>query len=1167
MPKARKRSESTLHLNESSRGKVVNDTVAELGLAVPMPSVLTATRANRKQDRVAVKKERTQRIKAAMSSLEARAEEIAEHKRFVEKERFEEKQEARTRKLQLQAEHIKARRSRDETLEQRDKELRERQAVIVAEQLETMRKREKGERREARKYFKRMEAQAAVQPDAVHIPVKRTPEIQATRDSLPVTSEEQPIMDAVENARGNGVIVCGETGSGKTTQIPQFLWEAGYGHPEGASAYRDGMIVVTEPRRVAAVNMAKRVAEELGEEFGDTVCYHVRYQNNLSERCKLKFVTEGILLKEMQSDFMLRRYSAVVVDEAHERSVACDVLVGLLSRIVPLRQSLYEETRGEIKPLKLIVMSATLRVADFRDNLRLFPHPPPLIEVAVRRFPVTTHFARKTEVFRYVDAAYDKVRQIHKKLPPGGILVFLATQREIDSLCSRLADHYKKTRIVYDGERYSKHSALASRREGNAKKEKVRPIDKNSDDERSDDEDSEDEFGLAKRDYALDGDEDAPAADGAKEEGFAGSTGLADDFDYGTMRNIAGDTDSDDDEKHAARAVQRVAELAKQRKDAVAKEAAGSSRWAADDEDSWGDDDNVDGAGGGDDAEGPDGEDEEAAEGGNASDDDLDEEGAQRDVADEEDEPDGDFDTLHILPLYSLLDQAAQQRVFEAPPKGTRLCVIATNIAETSITIPNVKYVVDTGRVKNKVLQKDTQAQAFKIEWISQAAAEQRSGRAGRVGPGHCYRLFSTAVYANIMQKHTDPEIARTPLESVVLMMKHLRIDHVGNFPFPAPPEPHLIKQALIHLRRLGALDEAYRCTPTGAALASLPVTPRYGRIILEAVKRFGKKAPQVVAAVLSITSVATSTMDVFALGGDAHPPKALLHPGSDFVTFLRVFNAFAADSSLEFCRRVGIVHKTLGECAALRRQIEALVADVVHEAVTPATSGAAAAAAKGADEGTAILADFDSNEVMALSKAPQASTAAAHADERSAPKHRAEATEDVTAAAAQPSGPVDVEVAIARQQKHSRTTEELVVPPLAREEEVAMRRLFIVGLIDQVCRRATVSECKDAGVPYDVNKTTKTPYWDCERSCITYVHPASSVAQTYPAPEWVVYAVLQRATRETKAKPNVRDAGGKVAPAQYKLLMRGITVVTKQWLMDAGFVEDQAAEAIGASV
>ncbi|EPY35415.1 ATP-dependent RNA helicase DHX37/DHR1 [Angomonas deanei] len=516
----------------------------------------------------------------------------------------------------------------------------------------------------------------------VHVNINRTAAILEQRADLPVLREEQPIVEAILAAERSCVLICGETGSGKTTQVPQFLWESGYGHEEGAAFGREGCIAVTEPRRVAAVSMAQRVAEELNVTFGEEVGFHVRYENNISDRCKLKFATEGIILKEIQNDFLLRKYSVIVVDEAHERSVSCDLLIGLLSRIVPLRNDLFKEELRKcggdtkltkIKPFRLVIMSATMRVMDFRDNTKLFPITPTLINVEARRFPVTNHFSRKTVVHNYVDEAFRMVRQLHKKLPPGGVLVFLCTQHEIEDFCTRLRNHYSETRIEYYEDGYSKHSLVKKDRGGEHR---------SSDDD--DDDGEKDEFGLKEDDYFL-GEED--------------------------HKRPRDDTEEEANEK--------------------------------------------------------------------------------------EDEINGELNSMHVLPLYALLDTRKQKEVFNPPPKGKRLCVVSTNVAETSITIPNIRYVVDCGRVKNKTMDKLTQASCYKIEWTSQASAEQRSGRAGRVGPGHCYRLYSTAVYSNVMSPHSVPEILRTPLESVVLLMKHIGIEQVGGFPFPSPPMEEDIKKCL----------------------------------------------------------------------------------------------------------------------------------------------------------------------------------------------------------------------------------------------------------------------------------------------------------------------------------------------------------------------------------
>lgn len=195
------------------------------------------------------------------------------------------------------------------------------------------------------------------------------------------------------------------------------------------------MVGITEPRRVAAISMSKRVNDEMNFAEEDGICsYQIRYEGNYSPNTKLKFMTDGVLLKEVQTDFMLNKYSAIIIDEAHERSVYTDILIGLLSRIVPLRNK-----RGN--PLKLIIMSATLRVEDFTENRRLFKEKPPPIKVDARQFQVSVHFNKHT-LDDYLAEAFRKVCKIHERLPEGGILVFVTGQQEVNVLCSKLRKMY-----------------------------------------------------------------------------------------------------------------------------------------------------------------------------------------------------------------------------------------------------------------------------------------------------------------------------------------------------------------------------------------------------------------------------------------------------------------------------------------------------------------------------------------------------------------------------------------------------------------------------------------------------------------------------------------------------------------------------------------------------
>ncbi|KAG5498098.1 hypothetical protein GH5_02895 [Leishmania sp. Ghana 2012 LV757] len=1017
----------------------------DLGLGTPLPSVLAKSRDERRKEQRIQKKESKERTREAMAKVAAARDIVAQHKRLVETETEQERKLKEMHKRELRAEHLKARHEREESERQHTAQLRATQEKIITE-LRIARREDEAEMQRVRALLERETAKRAkAAPTNVHIEIHRTEEVERQRAGLPVLREEQPIVEAINETRRTCVLVCGETGSGKTTQIPQFLWEAGYGHPEGHSFGREGCILVTEPRRVAAVSMARRVAEELDVSFGEEVCYHVRYDNNLSDQCRLKFATEGIVLKEIQSDFLLRKYSVIVIDEAHERSISCDILIGLLSRIVPLRNDLFEEEmrkyhgdvdRTSIKPLKLVIMSATMRVTDFKENRTLFPIVPPLINVEARRYPVTNHFARRTELKEYVDQAFDKVRQMHKKLPPGGILVFLCTQQEIEDLCSRLRRHYAATKIEYYDSTYSKHRLLTGRRLN----ETASSTSDNDGDAVATAEETEerDEYGLHTADYALD---DEVVTDGNLD-------------DIETVR-----------EGRLRRPPQPSGGRGKRSRVEAGAPLACGDHWGRSEEDSAVAADEVMTLPG-----------EEEQEG----------------------EVNGEYDTLHVLPLYALLDFQKQQEVFKPPPKGMRLCVVATNVAETSITIPNIKYVVDAGRAKSKVIDEETKASCFRIEWTSQASAEQRSGRAGRVGPGHCYRLYSTAVYANLMAKHGDPEVLRTPLDSVVLLMKHIGVKNVGGFPFPSPPRESDLKAALQHLSVIGALDAVhdYNITELGRQLVGYPVPPRFARALLEVLRqRQRARSADVLDMVAAIVAVATTTTNVFTGEGNqlkarkvnehADAPmdprqariRSLLNPGSDLVTYLNAFYAYRNDPRRS-CDLFCLVHKSMNEENLLFTQLRSHMLQQ----------------SKNQDE----LADtLDESEATVSEQCVQS---------------------------------ID-----------SLTNGGCF---LSKETELLLRQVFIPGLMDQVARRATVHECRSLRVEYNDKRATKTPYLVLGANrTIAYIHPTSAVARTFPPPEYVTFGFLQKVRRS-----DTKDA---------QAMMMGVTVVMPEWLRAYGFEEE----------
>mmetsp|Transcript_2346 Transcript_2346/g.6968 ORF Transcript_2346/g.6968 Transcript_2346/m.6968 type:complete len:971 (-) Transcript_2346:983-3895(-) len=555
--------------------------------------------------------------------------------------------------------------------------------------------------------------------------VSRPEALQLRRMELPACAMEAEIVAAVQ--AHDIVVICGATGSGKSTQLPQFLYEAGFGE--------QGLIGVTQPRRVATVATAQRVRFELTgsdaapaqarrkrrasgeaaavEAEGSLVAYATRYAaDGGGTSTKVLFETDGVLLQEARHDLLLRRYSVIILDEAHERSLNTDFLLGMLSRAVPLRRRAFEEAggTGAMRPLKLVIMSATL--ASQSSFLEIFDPAPPVVNISARQFPVTIHFARETALGEsYFEEALKKTRLIDKKLPAGAILVFLTGKSEIDKFCDEL-------------------NAGPRPKEGH------------------------------------------------------------DDFD-----------DSSDDEE-------------------VAGEGVGGR-------------DN----GGGNNAK------------------------------------------LHVVALYASMALVDQQRAIALSATGmtadgARVVVVSTNVAETSLTIPGVRYVVDAGRTKRRV-QRNSGAVAFEVGWVSKASADQRAGRAGRTAPGHVYRLYSAAVYADTLADHEAAEIDAVPLEDVVLHAKALGVNNVAAFPFPTQPDPAKVRKAAKALARLGALDgtgDAARLSKRGARMAQLPTGARFAAM-LDACAREDVDACTAVALVASMSEMSPFQGQPFFKHplGDAH--------------------------------------------------------------------------------------------------------------------------------------------------------------------------------------------------------------------------------------------------------------------------------------------------------
>ncbi len=500
---------------------------------------------------------------------------------------------------------------------------------------------------------------------------------------LPVSARRDDIAAAIRDHQV--VIVAGETGSGKTTQLPKICLELGRGRGAGSGGK---LIGHTQPRRIAARSVAERIADELGTELGDLVGYQVRFTDKTSKAGRLKVMTDGILLAELQRDRQLRRYDTIIIDEAHERSLNIDFLLGYLKRLLPKRPD-----------LKLIITSATIDperfAAHFADRRG---EPAPIIEVSGRTYPVEVRYRPlmelseddeegETVVRDQTEAILDAVKELVPE-GPGDILVFLPGEREIRDTADALGELTRSTR------------------------------------------------------------------------------------------------------------------------------------------------------GGG----------------------------------------------TEIVPLYSRLSAAEQHKVF-APHTGRRV-VLATNVAETSLTVPGIRYVVDTGVARISRYSVRTKVQRLPIEPISQASANQRSGRCGRVEAGIAIRLYSEEDF-EARPEFTDPEILRTNLASVILQMTSLGLGEVARFPFVEPPDKRNVSAGVQLLEELGALGDQ-RLTRIGKRLARLPIDPRLGRMVLEAERLGCLRDVLVVAAALSLQDPRERPAELRAQADQQH--ARFTHESSDFLTWLNLW-------------------------------------------------------------------------------------------------------------------------------------------------------------------------------------------------------------------------------------------------------------------------------------
>ncbi|VDN52257.1 unnamed protein product [Dracunculus medinensis] len=521
------------------------------------------------------------------------------------------------------------------------------------------------------------------------------------KESLPIFALKKALMEAI--ASNNILIVIGETGSGKTTQITQYMYEAGY--------TARGRIGCTQPRRVAAMSVAKRVSEEMGCRLGSEVGYTIRFEDCTSQDTLIKYMTDGMLLRECLLDSDLKSYSVIMLDEAHERTIYTDVLFGLLKAAVKKRPE-----------LKLIVTSATLDAVKFSEYF----YEAPIFTIPGRAFPVEILYTREPET-DYLDAAHITVMQIHLTEPPGDILVFLTGQEEIDTSCEVL---------------------------------------------------------------------------------------------YERMKSL-----------------------------------------------------------------GP------------------------------------GVPQLIILPVYGALPSEMQTRIFEPAPPGSRKVVIATNIAETSLTIDGIFYVVDPGFVKQKIYNPKSGMDSLVVTPISQAAAKQRAGRAGRTGPGKCYRLYTERAFRDEMLPTPIPEIQRSNLASTLLQLKAMGINNLIDFDFMDSPPIEAMITALTQLHTLSALDNDGLLTALGKKMAEFPLEPSLAKLLIMSVDLCCSDEVLTIVSMLSVQNVFYRPKDKQEV---ADQKKSKFHqPEGDHLTLLAVYNSWKYHHfSQTWCYENFIQIRTLKRAQDIRKQL-----------------------------------------------------------------------------------------------------------------------------------------------------------------------------------------------------------------------------------------------------
>ncbi|XP_011164448.1 pre-mRNA-splicing factor ATP-dependent RNA helicase DHX16 [Solenopsis invicta] len=549
--------------------------------------------------------------------------------------------------------------------------------------------------------------------------VKSLQTIQETKKSLPIYPFKGDLIRAIK--KHQVLIIEGETGSGKTTQIPQYLYEFGF-------ADNDKIIGCTQPRRVAAMSVAARVAHEMAVKLGNEVGYAIRFEDCTSQRTRIKYMTDGTLHREFLSEPDLASYSVMIIDEAHERTLHTDILFGLVKDIARFRPD-----------LKLLISSATLDATKFSE----FFDDAPIFRIPGRRFPVDIYYTKAPES-DYIEACVVSIIQIHVTQPSGDILVFLTGQEEIET-CQEMLQ------------------------------ERVRRL-------------------------------------GSK-----------------------------------------LAELL-------------------------------------------------------------------------------------ILPVYANLPSDMQVKIFQPTPPGARKVVLATNIAETSLTIDNIVYVIDPGYAKQNNFNPRTGMESLIVVPISKASANQRAGRAGRVAPGKCFRLYTAWAYQHELEDNTVPEIQRINLGNAVLTLKALGIDDLMHFDFLDPPPPETLILAMEQLYALGALNHRGELTKLGRRMAEFPLDPMMAKMLLASEKYRCSEEVATIAAMLSVNGAIFYRPKDKIIHADA-ARKNFHVPGGDHLTLLNVYNQWAqSDFSTHWCYENFIQHRSMKRARDVREQLVGLMQRVEMELVSGIT-------------------------------------------------------------------------------------------------------------------------------------------------------------------------------------------------------------------------------------